>query len=84
MGILRTIVLGSGAHYWHMISRGGVILQDVFGGERNAIADALNLNAGVALYAAGITTSPQEGVSRAQEAQRRGDLDIIHWIIIIQ
>lgn len=46
--------------------------QDVFGGERNAIADALNLNAGVALHAAGLVGSPQEGVSRAQEAQRRG------------
>lgn len=36
------------------------------------MADALNLNAGVALHAAGLVGSPQEGVSRAQHAQRRG------------
>lgn len=58
------------------------LLMDVFGGERNAISDALNLNAGVALHAAGIVTSPQEGVSRAQEAQRRGDAATVlsKWI----
>lgn len=46
--------------------------QDVFGGERNAIADALNLNAGVALHAANMAASPAEGVAAAQEAQRSG------------
>jgi len=58
------------------------LLMDVFGGERNAIADALNLNAGVALHAAGLVGSPQEGVSRAQEAQRRGDAGTVlsKWI----
>lgn len=48
------------------------VQQDVFGGERNAIADALNLNAGVALHAADVASSPAEGVARAQEAQRSG------------
>lgn len=56
--------------------QGGTAVQDVFGGERNAIADALNLNAGVALHAAGVASSPQEGVARAQEAQRRGDPEV--------
>ncbi len=46
--------------------------QDVFGGERNAVADALNLNAGVALHAANMAASPAEGVAAAQEAQRSG------------
>jgi hypothetical protein len=45
----------------------------VFGGERNAIADALNLNAGVALHAADVASTPAEGVARAQEAQRSGE-----------
>jgi Glycosyl transferase family, a/b domain len=48
------------------------VQQEVFGGERNAIADALNLNAGVALHAADVASSPAEGVARAQEAQRSG------------
>ena len=48
------------------------ILGDVFGGERNAVADALNLNAGVALAAAKVASDVQEGVMMAQEAQRSG------------
>lgn len=62
------------------------LLMDVFGGERNAIADALNLNAGVALHAAGLVASAQEGVSRAQEAQRRGDAATVlsKWIEVSQ
>ena len=42
------------------------ILEDVFGGARGAIADALNLNAGVALAACEVAGSPQEGVAMAQ------------------
>ncbi len=42
------------------------ILTDVFGGARGAVADALNLNAGVALAAAEIAASPAEGVAMAQ------------------
>ncbi|BDA41072.1 Anthranilate phosphoribosyltransferase [Coccomyxa sp. Obi] len=48
------------------------ILTDVFGGARGAVADALNLNAGVALAAAEIASSPAEGVAMAQEAQQSG------------
>ncbi|KAF8067117.1 PAT1 [Scenedesmus sp. PABB004] len=48
------------------------ILSDVFGGARGAVADALNLNAGYALAAAGLAASPVEGVAMAQEAQRAG------------
>lgn len=42
------------------------ILSDVFGGARGSVADALNLNAGVALAAAEIAASPVEGVAMAQ------------------
>ena len=42
------------------------ILEDVFGGAQNAVADALNLNAGVALAACEVAGSPQEGVAMAQ------------------
>jgi anthranilate phosphoribosyltransferase len=48
------------------------ILRDVFGGARGAVADALNLNAGVALAAAGLAPSPEDGVALAQEVQRAG------------
>lgn len=48
------------------------ILKDVFGGERNAVADALNLNAGVALAAARVASDVKEGIAMAQEAQRSG------------
>lgn len=48
------------------------ILRDVFGGARSAVADALNLNAGVALAAAGLAGTPEEGVALAQETQRAG------------
>ena len=46
-------------------------MQDVFGGARGAVADALNLNAGVALAAATVAADAKEGVAMAQEAQRR-------------
>ncbi|PSC73271.1 anthranilate phosphoribosyltransferase [Micractinium conductrix] len=48
------------------------ILMDVFGGARGAVADALNLNAGVALAAATVAADAKEGVAMAQEAQRSG------------
>ena len=48
------------------------MLQDVFAGQKGAVADAMNLNAGVALAAAGIAKSPAEGVAMAQEVQRSG------------
>uniref|UniRef100_A0A1D2A5Q7 anthranilate phosphoribosyltransferase n=2 Tax=Auxenochlorella protothecoides TaxID=3075 RepID=A0A1D2A5Q7_AUXPR len=48
------------------------ILEDVFGGGRGPVADALNLNAGVALCAAGVVASAEDGVALAQETQRRG------------
>lgn len=48
------------------------ILMDVFGGARGPVADALNLNAGVALAAATVASDAKEGVAMAQEAQRSG------------
>ena len=42
------------------------ILTDVFGGARGPIADALNLNAGVALAACEVAATPAEGVAMAQ------------------
>jgi anthranilate phosphoribosyltransferase len=48
------------------------ILRDVFGGQRGPVADALNLNAGVALAACQVARTPQEGVAMAQEVQRSG------------
>ena len=42
------------------------ILGDVFGGARGAVADALVLNAGVALAACEVAGSPEEGVAMAQ------------------
>lgn len=48
------------------------MLRDAFGGQRGAVADALCLNAGVALVAAGLAATPAEGVAMAQEVQRRG------------
>ena len=48
------------------------ILRDAFGGARSAVADALNLNAGVALAAAGLADTPEDGVALAQETQRAG------------
>lgn len=44
-------------------------LQDAFGGERGPVADALNLNAGVALNACKVAATPLEGVAMAREAQ---------------
>lgn len=48
------------------------ILLDVFGGAQGPVADALNLNAGVALAAANVAGDAKEGVAMAQEAQRSG------------
>jgi anthranilate phosphoribosyltransferase len=49
------------------------ILRRVFEGERSAVADALNLNAGYALAAAGVASDPKEGVAMAREAQEKGE-----------
>ena len=48
------------------------MLRDAFGGQQGAVADALCLNAGVALVAAGLASTPAEGVAMAQEVQRQG------------
>lgn len=48
------------------------ILMDVFGGEQGPVADALILNAGVALAAANFAKDPKEGIAIAQEVQRSG------------
>ena len=48
------------------------MLRDAFGGQQGAVADALCLNAGVALVAAGLASTPAEGVAMAQEVQRLG------------
>jgi len=48
------------------------ILKDVFGGARGPVADALNLNAGVALAACQVAPTPRDGVALAQEVQRSG------------
>ncbi|KAG1666023.1 hypothetical protein FOA52_010933 [Chlamydomonas sp. UWO 241] len=48
------------------------ILRDVFGGQRGPVADALCLNAGVALAACQVAATPQDGVAMAQEVQRSG------------
>ena len=42
------------------------ILRDVFGGQQGAVADALCLNAGVALAAAQVADSAQDGIKMAQ------------------
>ena len=46
-------------------------IRDAFNGKRGPVADALILNAGVALAACGKAPSPAAGVLLAQEAQRR-------------
>eukprot|EP01025_Chloroclados_australasicus_P018655 TRINITY_DN198_c0_g1_i7.p1 TRINITY_DN198_c0_g1~~TRINITY_DN198_c0_g1_i7.p1 ORF type:complete len:376 (-),score=60.35 TRINITY_DN198_c0_g1_i7:415-1542(-) len=58
------------------------ILRDVFGGQKGAVADALNLNAGYALAAACIAKDPYEGVMMAKEAQESGKAaDVLNkWI----
>eukprot|EP00877_Chromochloris_zofingiensis_P008605 jgi/Chrzof1/3999/Cz13g16180.t1 len=62
------------------------ILQDVFGGQKGPVADALNLNAGYALAASQVAASPQEGIAMAQEAQARGmAADVLNkWVHISQ
>lgn len=49
------------------------ILRRAFEGERSAVADALILNAGYALAAAGVAGDPKEGVAMAREAQEKGE-----------
>ena len=49
------------------------ILMDVFGGMRGPVADALCLNAGVALAAATVADSPSEGVQMAQVSPKLSD-----------
>jgi anthranilate phosphoribosyltransferase len=58
------------------------ILKDVFGGARGPVADALNLNAGVALAACQVARDAKEGVAMAQEAQRAGKAGLVlsKWI----
>lgn len=62
------------------------ILRDVFGGQRGPVADALNLNAGVALAACQVAKNPKEGVMMAQEAQRagKGGDTLTKWIAASQ
>jgi len=48
------------------------ILRDVFGGAKGPVADALNLNAGVALAACKVAKDVKEGIRMAQEAQEQG------------
>jgi len=48
------------------------ILRDVLGGEQGAVADALCLNAGVALAAAEVAPDVEAGIRMAQEVQRSG------------
>lgn len=48
------------------------MLRDAFGGQCGPVSDALCLNAGVALAAAGVAATPAEGVAMAQEVQRSG------------
>ena len=42
------------------------ILMDVFGGQRGPVADALNLNAGVALAACQLADDARDGIKMAQ------------------
>ena len=62
------------------------MLRDVFGGARGPVADALCLNAGVAITAAGIAKTPAEGVAIAQEVQRagKGGDVLAKWIEVSQ
>mmetsp|Transcript_37348 Transcript_37348/g.93763 ORF Transcript_37348/g.93763 Transcript_37348/m.93763 type:complete len:394 (-) Transcript_37348:155-1336(-) len=62
------------------------ILRDVFAGQEGAVADALCLNAGVALASAEVASSPQEGIRMAQEVQRSGKaLEVLDkWVEVSQ
>lgn len=62
------------------------MLKDVFGGQRGPVADALCLNAGVALCAAELAKTPAEGVAMAQEVQRAGKaaLTLAKWAEVSQ
>lgn len=48
------------------------ILKDVLGGAKGPIADALIMNAGVAIAACGVAKDPYEGVAMAREAHASG------------
>lgn len=62
------------------------ILKDVFGGQQGPVADALCLNAGVALAACNVAGSPADGVKLAQEVQRSGKAadKLQEWISVAQ
>lgn len=62
------------------------ILRDVFGGQQGAVADALCLNAGVALAAAQVAPTAQDGIRMAQEVQRSGQAGktLQKWIDVSQ
>lgn len=62
------------------------MLKDVFGGQRGPVADALVLNAGVALCAADLAKTPAEGVAMAQEVQRSGKAGqtLAKWVEVSQ
>jgi anthranilate phosphoribosyltransferase len=48
------------------------LLEAVLANEPGPCRDIVTLNAGVALYAAGVADTPQEGVARAREAIETG------------
>lgn len=48
------------------------ILRDVFGGQKGHVANALNLNAGVALASCKVAKDVKEGIAMAREAQESG------------
>ncbi|KAL0033905.1 hypothetical protein WJX77_010315 [Trebouxia sp. C0004] len=62
------------------------ILRDVFGGQQGAVADALCLNAGVALAAAQVAPTARDGIRMAQEVQRSGQAGktLQNWIDVSQ
>lgn len=62
------------------------ILRDVFGGQKGAVADALCLNAGVALAACQVAATAQDGIRMAQEVQRSGQAadTLQRWIDVSQ
>ncbi|HHQ69457.1 MAG TPA: anthranilate phosphoribosyltransferase, partial [Halothiobacillaceae bacterium] len=48
------------------------LIRDALGGQPGAVADMISLNAGAAIYAADLTASLAEGVSRAQTLLKQG------------
>ena len=55
-------------------------------GQKGPVADALNLNAGVALAAAEVAGSVEEGVAMAKESQESGKAGVVldNWIKLSQ